>query len=170
MLVQNRHLQRLSCEDLHRLERPAQRGGPPDRPVDPEKPIDKYNCAGLAFRDYEWYRKPKIQQKIASDCVEGTLGQPCPKGSDLQCIYYDVTGVDFVFKGKVLDARPLDEFHIVCMERVGDRSCSKNGPGPIEGPGPIDSFPPKETSTPITLPDGVTLKFVGTRTTLCCNK
>ncbi|NBT35870.1 MAG: hypothetical protein EBT03_10110 [Betaproteobacteria bacterium] len=139
----------------------------PDRPIDPEKDVRTYNCAGLAFRDYKYWNKTDVQKKLAG-CKEGDLKKPCPRGLELKVIYYDITGLNFFKDGKVIVTRNIDDFHIVGMVGEGDRCVSKNGPSPIEGPGPIDSFSPNQPFPPPKLPEGVTLEPVFTTKVYCC--
>ena len=140
---------------------------PPDRPIDPKKDVKTFNCAGLAFRDYDYKSKADTLKKLAG-CKKGVLGKPCPKGFSLKCIFYDITGIKIFKDSKVIQRSKIDDFHIVCMEGSGDRCCSKNGQSPIEGPGPIDSFPPDQPFPPPKLPPGVTLKPVFTQSVYCC--
>lgn len=129
----------------------------PDRPIDPKIPLRRYNCAGLAFRNYEWMLLPDVEKYLRGKCNrKNSLEDKCEKGFGLKCIFYLVQG--FTIKEDRKDGREIGtwpetvsnwrEFHIVCMVGTGDRCCSKNGDGPIEPPGPIDSFPPGEIRFP----------------------
>ena len=107
----------------------------PDRPINPNRRIDSYNCAGLAFRDYDRWPKRKVIAKLKT-CKAGQKNKPCTeKGYCLKCVYYNITRFTVTLRGKVIADRKLDDYHIVCALGDGDHACSKNGASPISGPG-----------------------------------
>lgn len=130
---------------------PAFPPGLPDRPIDYLKPIERYNCSGLAFRTYDYPDLGPTKSKLASKCSKQACDKKC-KCQMLKCWFWEytlvwsssITGVPF--------AENLD-FHIVCglvpgpdpMAYGDDPSniCSKNGPRPIESRlGDGESFTP----------------------------
>ncbi len=86
---------------------------PPDRPIDRGRDVTTFNCAGLAFRDYEFKSKADTLTKLAG-CKNGALGTPCPEDFSLKCIFYDITGIEIFKDGAVIQKSQIDDFHIVC--------------------------------------------------------
>jgi RHS repeat-associated protein len=141
-----------------------------DRPVDESRDIGTYNCAGLAFRDYQYWEKKDVVAKLKSECKEGDLKKPCPAGFGLKIIYYDITSVRHYKEiGDGLEFEreaPADDYHIVGMVGDGKNCVSKNGKSPIEEPGRIDSFAP--TGPYPAPPPGKVIQAVYTQKVYCC--
>jgi len=115
----------------------------PDRKIDTTKDVTTYNCAGLAFRNYEYMSKEKVVAELAKgkECKSDDV---CPVGS-LKIVYYDVT--DYTFTNPlngafIMTGKLQGEFHIVGIRGNGNNAVSKNNTGPVTEPGPLNSFLP----------------------------
>jgi hypothetical protein len=133
--------------------------GPPwtDRPIDRERPVDEYNCAGLAFRNYEYMPMEDTKKRINGDgCYKIDCAEKCDKPEFcLKCKYweFDVEVYQILKIPQLRLQSKHRDFHIACG-KVGkdgelfDNVCAKNGHRPITGPGHIDDSAPKPLPTP----------------------
>jgi RHS repeat-associated protein len=134
-----------------------------DRPIDPKRDTDTYNCAGLCFRDYTYKSKSDTLKLLATGVKVEKGNKTVSDERPLVVVYYNIKGIELVDQsGRVVHRQAIDDFHVVGSLRGADNAASKNGQSPIEGPGPVDSFPPNQPYPPRTLPPGIQLRPIYT--------
>jgi RHS repeat-associated protein len=141
--------------------------GPPEPmpPIDNSKPLDSYNCAGCAFRDYTFKSKQETLDKLAK-CQPSNANERCDCGKR-KCKYYDITGLEvFDATGKKVFEGAINDFHIDCGNEDGGDVTSKNGGGPLSCKGTIEGFAP---SNPANAQPGFTYKPKFTSEYFCCD-
>lgn len=111
--------------------------------------LDKYNCAGLAFRTYKPTdinaTKAALAKATSVDC-----GTPCDR---VGAVKYWLWEYDLHYESSsgMTPGDPPRDFHIVAgptdgdpVAKDSDEFFSKNGKRPVYGPGPASSFRPPD--------------------------
>ena len=118
------------------------------RPVDWDRDITTYNCAGLAFGTYRNMQLEEVESILSRGRRLRSPAEPCEAGQ-LRIwfwkykLHLEMGGVEVQPRG----ALKVDDFHIVAGP-VRARGFppqvvfSKNGEGPVEGPADPESFAP----------------------------